>query len=64
MFRIDTFITFQLNCNSDVHSFGPLKYHLGGHRFDMADKLQHGVLNWISDQATFFYIAGITAFPE
>jgi len=39
----------------DVHLFGPLKKHLGGHRFQTVAELQEAVLQWSCSQNPQFH---------
>jgi hypothetical protein len=48
---------------SDFHLFGPMKVHLGGHKFETDDKLRCGALNWLLSQDKTFYAAGISNLP-
>jgi hypothetical protein len=32
---------------SSFHLFGPMKVHLGGHKFQTEDELKHIILNWL-----------------
>jgi histone-lysine N-methyltransferase SETMAR len=43
--------------------FGRLMEHLGGQKFNTRNELEHGDLNWLLSQATYFYVAGISALP-
>jgi histone-lysine N-methyltransferase SETMAR len=44
---------------SDFHLLGPLKKHLGGHRFQTVVEVQEAVSQWFNLQSREFYTDGI-----